>query len=554
MPTEYATEKIGPQVGSSALSHEAKGSTRAALSKDSFHYFRSSPEAMPMTLRMAVLAWIALCAARAEADEFPYTAYVTANDVQVRSGPGENYYPVLKVDRGAAVEVYRHDPGGWYAIRPPEACFSWVAAEFIEPGEGNVGVVSGDHVVARVGTKFSDTRDVIQVRLDRGEEVEILEAREFNSGPAAQTWYKIAPPAGEFRWISGRFVDRQLAESPHATPGPEHNLLLAKQMHRQRRTEFDRGGGRRSREVEWSDVESPDDQHDYDDVDDYGDEEDEPRGKSLAGRRGRSRHDDADDDPDGWEEVRLVGHQARNRQSGSRRRADVRDSLDDNRDDDMPDEDDASDDRPRRRQRAHLLSREPRADLKEEAADLDMALSAMVTEEPSEWEFSALRHRADAALARAETALERGRIRRVLRKIDNFSGIQDRYAAVMRLRSETDRLNDRLADRDRHPVDGRLTSHGKPMEPRVGLGDPARYDGRGRLAQVPSLDPRLPQFALVDSAGHVAAYVSPAPGVNLRRYLNQDVGINGTIGYLPDRQAQHLTARRIVNLDDPLRR
>lgn len=499
-----------------------------------------------MTPRLPVLAWIALCAARAGADEFPYTAYITANDVQVRSGPGENYYPVLKVDRGAAVEVYRHDPGGWYAIRPPDECFSWVAAEFIEPGEGNVGVVSGDRVVARVGTKFSDTRDVIQVRLDRGEEVEILEAREFNSGPAAQTWYKIAPPAGEFRWISGRFLDRELTEPQRRSPGPEHNLLLARQMHRERRS-ADRGDSRRSREAEWSDVESGED-------DDYGDEDDQPRGESLAGRRGRRRHEDLDDESDGWEEVRLVGHQIRNRKSSFSRRAD-RDALDDDEiDDGLPDEDNASDDRPRHRQRAHLISREPRDDLKEEAADLDMALSAMVTEDPSEWEFSALRARADAALARAETALERGRIRRVLRKVDNFRGIQERYAAVMRLRSDTDRLNDRLAERHRHTSAGRATSGGQPMEPRVGLGDPSRYDGRGRLAQVPSLDPRLPQFALVDSAGHVAAYVSPAPGVNLRRYLNQDVGINGTLGYLPDRQAQHLTARRIVSLNDPLRR
>ncbi|HVA51059.1 MAG TPA: hypothetical protein VNH11_32260 [Pirellulales bacterium] len=56
----------------------------------------------------------------------------------------------------------------------------------------------------------------------------------------------------------------------------------------------------------------------------------------------------------------------------------------------------------------------------------------------------------------------------------------------------------------------------------------------------------MPEFALVDAAGRVSAYVSPAPGVNLRRYLNQDVGINGSLGYMPERQAQHLTAKRHV--------
>src|SRR5215469_4050399 len=140
-----------------------------------------------MTLRLAIVACVVLCAARTSAEQFPYTAYVNAHDVYIRSGPGEKYYPVAKLDRGLQVEVYRHDPGGWYAIRPPTECFSWVAAEFVEPRQGNIGVVTGDRVVARVGSSFSDTRDVIQVRLDRGEEVEILEAQEVESGAATQT-------------------------------------------------------------------------------------------------------------------------------------------------------------------------------------------------------------------------------------------------------------------------------------------------------------------------------------------------------------------------------
>jgi hypothetical protein len=325
-------------------------------------------------------------------------------------------------------------------------------------------------------------------------------------------------------------------------------LLIARQMHREHGA-AGRGGASARRADEWSDDESQDDDDDLA-GDDLADDDGPNRRRHD---RASTRNDDDDESAsDGWEEVRLVGHEARHRKSRPRRRArDDDDYAGDGREDEPsaenPDEDDASDDRPRRRQPVRLLSNEPRADLKEEAAELDLALSGMVTEEPSEWEFSRLRARADAALARAETALERGRIRRVLRKIDNFSGIQERYAAVMRLRSETDRNNSRLASAGR-----RVGSGPSPGQARAGLGDPLRYDGRGRLTQVPSLDPRLPQFALVDAAGQVATYVSPAPGVNLRRYLNQDVGINGTLGYLPDRQAQHLTARRIVSLGDSL--
>ena len=49
---------------------------------------------------------------------FPYKAFVAADEVYVRSGPGENYYPTDKLKTGNPVEVYRHDPGGWCAFGP----------------------------------------------------------------------------------------------------------------------------------------------------------------------------------------------------------------------------------------------------------------------------------------------------------------------------------------------------------------------------------------------------------------------------------------------------
>jgi hypothetical protein len=55
---------------------------------------------------------------------------------------------------------------------------------------------------------LSDVRDVIQVRLHKSETVEVLEPRGRGHEPAEATpWYKIAPPSGEFRWVSARFVD-----------------------------------------------------------------------------------------------------------------------------------------------------------------------------------------------------------------------------------------------------------------------------------------------------------------------------------------------------------
>ena len=85
-----------------------------------------------MRLRFAMVAiFVAAWPRPAVAQQtFPYKAYIAANDSYVRSGPGESYYPTGKLNAGAQVEVYRHDPGGWYAIRPPEGSFSWIGARY----------------------------------------------------------------------------------------------------------------------------------------------------------------------------------------------------------------------------------------------------------------------------------------------------------------------------------------------------------------------------------------------------------------------------------------
>ncbi|MFH1924328.1 MAG: SH3 domain-containing protein, partial [Planctomycetota bacterium] len=162
-----------------------------------------------MHLRLAVVFSCCLLPAMSAFAEqpFPYTAYITSDDVYVRSGPGQSYYPTDKLKEGDKVEIYRHDPGGWYAIRPVEGSFSWISGRYLEVGEGGLGTIVGDRVAARVGSAFSEVRDVIQVRLHEGESVEVIGQKEFGGQPGSGTWYKIAPPSGEFRWVFGRFVD-----------------------------------------------------------------------------------------------------------------------------------------------------------------------------------------------------------------------------------------------------------------------------------------------------------------------------------------------------------
>lgn len=176
-----------------------------------------------MRLRFAILAaFVAAWPRPAVAQQaFPYKAYIAANDTYVRSGPGESFYPTGKLNAGAQVEVYRHDQGGWYAIRPPEGSFSWIGSRYLRPAGDGVAEVTGERVAVRVGTELSDpSDDVVQVRVRRGETVELLKTQPTGSRRRA-AWRKIAPPSGEFRWVHGSDVDVKPSQDSTAKTAKE---------------------------------------------------------------------------------------------------------------------------------------------------------------------------------------------------------------------------------------------------------------------------------------------------------------------------------------------
>ncbi|MDZ7616354.1 MAG: SH3 domain-containing protein [Patescibacteria group bacterium] len=379
----------------------------------------------------------------AEEPQFPYTAHVAADDVYVRSGPGQNYYPTEKLTAGEKVEIYRHDPGGWYAIRPTKESFSWISAHYLSPGENNLAVVNGENVAARIGSRFSDIKDVIQVRLQKAEVVEVLGAEMDESG--ATRWYKIAPPSGEFRWISGRYVDRQptpvgLRESGGAAASPLTTSPAS------------------------SAPESP--------------------AVSDGSLQAAGPPRIAPPRPDG---PRVLGpEQFRN-----------------------------------------------------ELEQIDLELSAMVVEEPTVWHFDRLQLHAEQLLREAQTAVERGRARVMVDKIARFADLKQRHQQVASLREQTDRATQRWAQLS--PMQGAAAGVGTAAPNSAG----ARFDGTGQLIRVTSAKPGAPQFALLDEKGNPSVYVTPTPGLNLRYYVGQQVGVNGTAGFIPEQRARHIMASHV---------
>lgn len=172
---------------------------------------RSHQHTVAASARILLAVLLATLAAPLNADEgFPYRAVVETANASVQSGPGIEFYATDRLAKGTPVEVWRHDTDGWIAIRPPTNSFSWVLAEHLEmTDDPKLARVINAPVKTRIGSLFSDARDVEYISLRTGEVVELMGTKELE-GPddESQRWFKIAPPSGEFRWIHSDSVRR----------------------------------------------------------------------------------------------------------------------------------------------------------------------------------------------------------------------------------------------------------------------------------------------------------------------------------------------------------
>lgn len=138
----------------------------------------------------------------AEESIFPYTAH-TSSRVAVRSGPSQQSYATDYLEPGDSVEVYRHDPDGWLAIRPPAGSFSLIkGSDARETSDPSLYQIVNHGAKAWVGTRVEQSHQPLsQLKLKRGEMVEVQSSIEIQDRNKVQVWLQVSPPAGEFRWV-----------------------------------------------------------------------------------------------------------------------------------------------------------------------------------------------------------------------------------------------------------------------------------------------------------------------------------------------------------------
>lgn len=390
---------------------------------------------------------------------FPYTAYVLENGAYVRSGPGNAYYSTERLKAGDAVEVYRHDPGGWLAIRPTKNSFTWIRSRYLKPLGDGLAEVIGSKVAARMGSHLDDSKDVIQVQLHKGETVELIDPQSMDA-VELEPWIKIRPPSGEFRWIHSSLVDLESTNS----------------------------GLRRT------------------------------RGNSTPITPRTSRYENL---PNGNSPM----HFAHDQRPPSDYRQPVQNSA---------------------------SPTETGWNFEEALAELELELSQIVAADPETWSFNRIAMDAESLAGYSQTAIQRGRIREVLSKIERFEEIQERKERLNQMIAQHERQSQRLTmqnsgmrlastnppyatSRETIPLTSQVTI--TPLD--------NRFDGTGILRRVQPVSQGAPNYALLDDEGRILSYVTPAPDVSLDYYENRRIGVTGNRGYMPNQRKHHVMAKHV---------
>ena len=146
--------------------------------------------------------------------------YVSSPQVEIFAGPGGDFYPTAVLKSGQSVEVHQ-TAGEWLAITPPQGSFSWLPAAqgLLLPG-GRVVEVTEKSAVSWIGSSLGTAKQYRwQVKLERGQQLAVIGEQTIND-PVTNSkalWYKITPPAGEYRWIQAKATSEQPPTTAAAT-------------------------------------------------------------------------------------------------------------------------------------------------------------------------------------------------------------------------------------------------------------------------------------------------------------------------------------------------
>jgi uncharacterized protein YgiM (DUF1202 family) len=161
-----------------------------------------------MRNKIMLALWAGLASAGTLAAQTIPMDRVIAQDVEVRSGPGMNFYPTSKVKAGDHVRVQRAltDQPGWLEIEPPAGSYSWINTKFLTQDTKDPRqwfVKSDTPVLPGSGVEGAGRPNRETMRLPPGTIVVAVANKAELEG---ETWLPIKPHTGEARYIPATAV------------------------------------------------------------------------------------------------------------------------------------------------------------------------------------------------------------------------------------------------------------------------------------------------------------------------------------------------------------
>ncbi len=437
---------------------------------------------MPRLIALVMLV-LASEPALSAAPPTPYRAMVQLTSTEVLSGPGPQYYATDELKHGVLVEVHQA-AGPFLAIRPPAGSYSLVPAADIQLHRGSdVGLVQRAGLASRVGSSLTADASAVHVRLEPGERVRVLE--EVNVDDMA--WLKIAPPAGEFRWIRSDAVTpvSQIVEQPPVEP-----LVLP--------TEVSPPTMAMPPAKDSPQAEEPSDQT----LQELEPQPAEPREPAAFVAEATPLQQWVD--PVVHEQPTSDGEQAA--------REVIKTSP-------APTTPPPSSPPPITSNGADRLR------------TLEVELARRVSGPANHWQLADLQQEVTRLYGMSTDAAWQARVQSLSDRLNRFSSLAERYRRLSGSRP--------TVALTKSPVTARSA-------PAIG----ASQMVTGELRQVVSRtkQPGAPEFALIDPRGQVLTFVTPQPGMDLTTLIGKQVSVTGTQGYLPSIRRQSIAATRVAQL------
>ena len=133
----------------------------------------------------------------------PYIGEITGDDVNIRSGPGTNYYRCGKLNKGDRVKVVGSQ-FSWSRIVPPAGSFSWISTQYVSIDQDNpaIGTVTGNAVRVYAGSEHLKPihSTTVLLKFNRGDKVSLM-------GEEEGDYHKILPPAGTYLWVLTEYIN-----------------------------------------------------------------------------------------------------------------------------------------------------------------------------------------------------------------------------------------------------------------------------------------------------------------------------------------------------------